>query len=163
MIERIKTFFARLIANPKFAPLWQFVKFGLVGASNTLISLAVYWLCLYVFHWHYQISNAVSFLVSVINAYYWNGRFVFQTSAGYTPKQHARAFAKTFASYGGTFLLNAGLLSLCVEALGISAGIAPIACMLVTIPLNFVLNKYWAFRSKSPKANPPTAEPKQVD
>ncbi|HNW87386.1 MAG TPA: GtrA family protein [Candidatus Limiplasma sp.] len=154
MMARLKTWLNRLTANPKYASLWQFVKFGLVGASNTLISLAVYWLCLYVFRWHYQISNAVSFLVSVVNAYYWNGRFVFKTSGGFTLGQHARAFTKALASYGSTFLLNAALLSLCVEALHISTGLAPIVCMLVTIPLNFVLNKYWAFRTKGRKADP---------
>ena len=34
--------------NPKLAPLIQFIKFGLVGVSNTLISYAVEILCDYI-------------------------------------------------------------------------------------------------------------------
>lgn len=150
----------RHLANPNIAPYWQFVKFGLVGAGNTLLSLCLYWLCLYVLGWHYQISNAVSFLLSVANAYFWNSRYVFRASHTRTPRQHAAAFGKTLAAYGGTFFLNAALLTLLVEAFHISEGLAPLLATAATIPFNFLLNKYWAFREH--KGNPPAA-PKQPD
>ena len=59
-----------------------------------------------------------------------------------------RAFAKVLASYGFTFLLSIVLMSLLVEILNISSYIAPILKMVITIPLNFILNKVWAFKDK---------------
>ena len=148
MVKRFRAWLERLSADPRYASVIQFVKFGIVGVSNTLISLGVYWLCYYVFGWHYQVSNVVSFVVSVSNAYYWNSRYVFKTGERRTFSGHARAYLKAFVSYGSTFLLSTALLTFWVEACGISAGLAPVINLLITIPLNFLLNKYWAFRGK---------------
>ena len=89
-------------------------------------------------------------------AYYWNSRYVFRSGERRTPAAHVRAYLKAFVSYGSTFLLSTALLTLLVEACGIPAGIAPLVCLLVTIPLNFVLNKYWAFRSHKAKPDAET-------
>ena len=148
MIKWFRHLLTRLRAHPKAAALWQFIKFSLVGASNTLLSLGFYYLFLYAFGWHYQLSNAVSFFLSVINAYFWNSRFVFRPAEGYTPKQHIMAFGKSLVSYGGTFALNVALLSLLVEALHCSEGWAPIWALCITYPFNYLLHKYWAFRKK---------------
>lgn len=151
MLTRIREWIARLEANPKAAPYMQFIKFGIVGVSNTLISLGTYWLCFYGFGWYYQISNIISFLVSVTNAYYWNSRYVFQNGRDYRIGEHIRAYFKAMISYGSTFLLSTALLTLWVEVCGINAGIAPLINLLITIPLNFFLNKHWAFRNKNQK------------
>lgn len=158
--SRLRTWMTRLKAKPAFTSLFQFVKFGLVGVSNTLISLGVYQLCLHILHMHYQLANLLSFLVSVTNAYYWNSRYVFTRGASPTPAQHLRAYGKAFVSYGSTFLLSTVLLTLWVEVFGISQGLAPVINLLITIPLNFLLNKHWAFRQKKPTAaeSPSTPE-----
>ena len=147
--EKCRARLKKLEANPRYGAIAQFVKFGIVGVSNTLISLGVYQLCLHGFQLHYQLANVISFVVSVTNAYYWNSRYVFGNGAPHTLRQHARAYGKAFLSYGGTFLLGTALLTLWVEACGISKSIAPVINLLITIPLNFVLNKFWAFRKKN--------------
>ena len=59
------------------------------------------------------------------------------------------ALLKTYVSYAFTSLfLSEVLLALWVKVLGISAYIAPLINLLITVPLNFVLQKYWAFREK---------------
>ena len=148
MLNRVRAWIARMEANPKYAPYTQFVKFGIVGVGNTLISLVTYWLCFYGFGWYYQISNVLSFLVSVTNAYYWNSRYVFKNGRDYHFREHLRAYFKAMISYGSTFLLSTALLTLWVEVCGINAGLAPLINLLITIPLNFFLNKHWAFRNK---------------
>ncbi|MCQ5128033.1 GtrA family protein [Butyricicoccus faecihominis] len=125
---------------------WQFVKFGIVGLSNTIISLGVYWLCFYGLHWHYQISNLIGFIISVTNAYYWNSKYVFMNTRQVGLSAQIVAYFKVFLSYGGTYLFGVALLYVWVEKLGISEGIAPIINLIITIPLNFLLNKLWAFR-----------------
>ena len=62
--------------HPLVERLWQFVKFGIVGLSNTLISLAVYEACL-ALGVHYLLADPIGLVVSVVNAYYWNNRCVF--------------------------------------------------------------------------------------
>lgn len=39
-----------------FALVWQFIKFGIVGFSNTLISLAVYYILVF-FGWNYLLDR----------------------------------------------------------------------------------------------------------
>jgi putative flippase GtrA len=54
----------------------QFIKFGIVGFSNTIISVGIYYLCVY-FGMFYLLANTVGFLVSIVNAYFWNAKYVF--------------------------------------------------------------------------------------
>ena len=119
----------------------QFVKFGLVGLSNTIINLAVYYGLLYL-GVHYLIANTVGFIVSVLNAYYWNRKYVFKKSEN----KISKSLIKTYVSYGSTFLLGTGLMFVMVHCFRISETVAPIIILLVTIPLNFLLNKFWAFK-----------------
>lgn len=127
----------------------QFIKFGIVGVSNTLISLAVYYVCFNLLHMHHQLANFLGFLIGVINSYFWNSRYVFKMGKHRTLLEHLSTFARTFAGYGLTsYLLGAALLWLWVDVLGISANLAPIINLVFTVPLNFIINKFWAFRKK---------------
>ena len=49
----------QLLEHPLFAKLWQFIKFGIVGLSNTIISLGVYEVCLYL-GMHYLPADALA-------------------------------------------------------------------------------------------------------
>lgn len=123
----------------------QFIKFGIVGLSNTFISLGVYWICYYLLNMHYQASNIIAFIISVTNAYYWNYKFVFNKKDS-SSNNHAKSYIKVVCSYGTTFLLSTGLLYVWVDHFNISAGIAPLINLIITIPLNFLLNRFWAFK-----------------
>ncbi|AGF59157.1 putative flippase GtrA [Clostridium saccharoperbutylacetonicum] len=119
----------------------QFIKFGIVGASNTLISLLIYYVLIY-FKVNYIVANTIGFIVSVLNAYYWNNRYVFKKSN----KGNLKPMIKTFVSYGTTFVFSTILLVVMVDHLNLSNIIAPILNLIITIPLNFILNKFWAFK-----------------
>lgn len=118
----------------------QFIKFGIVGVSNTLIFLVIYY-CLVYFGVHYLIANLIAFILSVVNAYFWNSRFVFK-GKDFTVQR----VINVYAAYGLTALLSTGLLYLQVDIIGISNLIAPIINLFITIPLNFLLNKLWVFK-----------------
>jgi putative flippase GtrA len=118
----------------------QFIKFGIVGLSNTAIGLGTY----YLFLWlgvHYMIANVLSWLISVFNAFYWNSRYVFKSGSSWL-----KALFRTYISYGISFLAGTGVLYMLVEWCGISDIIAPLLVLIVTVPFNFVLNKFWTFR-----------------
>ena len=93
----------------------------------------------------YIIANIIGFTVSVFNAYYWNNRFVFKAKEG-ERRIWWKILGKTFMYYAGTgVILSNILLVVCIDLIGISEVIAPIIILLITIPLNYIMNKYWAF------------------
>jgi len=120
----------------------QFIKFGIVGVSNTAISLTIYYLFIWMNKELYITGNSVGFLISILNAYYWNNKYVFHKKV----KGHLKPILRTFAVYGSTLLLSTGLLYCWVDLIGITEIIAPLMNLLITIPLNFLLIKHWALK-----------------
>lgn len=123
----------------------QFIKFGAVGILNTLISLIIYYFFLYIDKRLYLIGKTIGWIVSVGNAFFWNNKFVFFSESN-TWKDTLAKLKKTYLSYGATFLLTIILLYIEVDMLNWSAVLCPIINLLITIPVNFILNKFWAFR-----------------
>jgi putative flippase GtrA len=131
--------------NSKFALFIQFIKFGIIGVSNTLVSLLVYYAFLYFDENLYLVGNLVGWVVSVANSFFWNYKFVFK-SENHSLSDTAKKVAKTYICYGITFLLSTLLLWAEVEVLHWSQVISPIVNLFITVPLNFFMNKLWAFR-----------------
>ncbi len=126
----------------------QFLKFAVVGVSNTLIAYGVYALCIFL-GLPYLIANAIGFFISVLNAYYWSDRFVFKKGEGET-RQPLQTLLKTYLAYGSTGLVLASfLLYIFVDKWHISAYLAQILTLAVTVPLNFIINKFWSFKTKT--------------
>lgn len=127
--------------------IFEFIKFGTVGAINTVLSYVITNTSYYLLHLHEQISNIIAFVITVFISFMLNGKFVF------TEEKENRNFWKTllkvYASYSVTgVFLTAILLYLEERLLGIPHYIATLMNMVVTIPINFILNKYWAYREK---------------
>ena len=60
-----------------------------------------------------------------------------------------KALLKTYVSYGFTgIILNNILLVLWVRVIGINKMLAPIINLIINIPINFFMNKLWAFGKK---------------
>ena len=126
----------------------QFFKFGIVGLSNFLIHMSVYYILIFagVF---YIISYIIAFILATINSFYWNRKFVFKQTTGNKYKQ----LVKVFTVYSSTILLSTATLYIMVDIIGISELIAPILNIFITTPINFMLNKFWAFRDPGTKTH----------
>jgi len=159
LIENIITWFLQRVlhlsvAEEKVEALIEFVKFGIIGLSNTVISYVIYVLALWSFQsmrifpkGDYLIAQLIGFVLSVLWSFYWNNKFVFKEGDG--KRNWIHALFKTYVSYAFTGLfLNSILSILWVEVLHWSKMIAPIINLLVSVPLNFIMNKFWAFRNK---------------
>lgn len=126
----------------------QFMKFGTVGAINTVLSYVITNTSYYLLHLHEQISNIIAFVITVFISFMLNGKFVF------TEEKENRNFWKTllkvYVSYSVTgVFLTAILLYLEEQLLGIPHYIATLMNLVVTIPVNFILNKFWAYKKKN--------------
>lgn len=125
--------------------LCQFIKFALVGVSNTIVSLSCYYLFLYINEKLYIVGTILGTILSILNAFLWNDRFVFRDGRK-DCKSKLKRLGKTYISYSGTSLLGIVLLWLEVTVLSVNKTIAPIVNLLITIPLNFTVNKFWTFK-----------------
>ncbi|MDO5559658.1 MAG: GtrA family protein [Oscillospiraceae bacterium] len=129
------------LSDSQWQNFMQFVKFCLVGVSNTAISLGVYYIFVAVNSSLYMIGNAAGFVVSVLNSYILNSRFVFKKQ-----DEKGKTLVKTFAAYGTNLIIGTLMLYLLVDIIGISEFIAPLINLLITVPLNYILNKKWVMK-----------------
>ncbi len=132
--------------------LVQFVKFGVVGLTNTIISYVLNVLVLLALKpcnvsWDYVAGNVVAFVLSVLWSFYWNNKYVFSVEDGRKRNMWA-ALLKTYIAYGFTGIVLSNVLSyVWIHIFGISKFIAPLLNLVISIPLNFIINKLWAFKT----------------
>ena len=140
-----------------FAPLYQFGKFAAVGALNSLIDLGVLNLLILltgVFTGGYfSLFKTLSFVVAVVNSYFWNKFWTFQSAAPVTFKEFGRFLFFT----GIGLLINVSVASL-VVALAASqlgkpsvlwANIGAVIAIVVALAWNFFSYRYIVFKSVS--------------
>ncbi len=139
------------LGDAQLAALTQFVKFGIVGVSNTAVSYLIYAAVLhllkpYELSWDYIAGNLIAFFLSVLWSFYWNNRLVFTLEEG-QKRNVGKALLKTYLAYSvsGIFITNIGSY-VWIEILGISKVVAPILNLIISVPINYVINKFWAFR-----------------
>ena len=155
ILEVIFHFLRKELTDEIFQSVMQFIKFGLVGLSNTVISYVIYLISLVAFrhfnifeHADYVISQIMAFILSVLWSFFLNSKYVFSVEVGEN-RSLVKSLLKTYLSYAFTGLfLNSILLVLWVNLLNISEYLAPMINLIISVPLNFIINKFWAFKSE---------------
>lgn len=122
--------------------LVQFVKFSLVGTSNTLVDFAVFSVLLYGFGLHYLSANVASFTTATTWSYILNRRWTFRARHG---KVHVQYFKFILVSIVGLGL-NTLILFLLVERAHLAKIIAKALAVLIVLGWNFPINRHWTFR-----------------
>lgn len=147
--------FHKELSESAYESLLQFVKFGVVGVSNTLISYGIYAISLFLFKkynmlpsYDFLVAQYIAFFLSVLWSFYWNNKMVFIVEEGKS-RNIWKALLKTYISYSFTGLLLTPLLLLFwVKICNISDFIAPLINVVICVPINFIINKLWAFSTK---------------
>ena len=123
----------------------QFVKFGIVGASGTIVNLVIFTVLQRIVPDHsaglqYSVIYSISFLSGGVSNYFFNRIWTFR-STGHAGKE-------------GVQFLSVSVLALLV-GLGVSALLGPylghghrlwFVATCAGIFVNFFVNKYWTFR-----------------
>jgi len=124
--------------------LIQFVKFGIVGISNTLLTLAVYTLLLKVLGVWYLAASAIGFAVGATNGFLLNRRWTFREHVGdsFTPVRWAIV-------QGCGLGLNVALLFLFVHYASLDKLLAQVFATGVVTVSTFFVNRAWTFRVQS--------------
>ena len=89
--------------------------------------------------------RGIGFTAGTFNAYYMNGKFDFSGENEQRNKGR-RQLVRSFIGYGFTFALSELMLWLLVSRLSVNKYIAKLLIMCVTIPLNFIINRFWIFK-----------------
>jgi putative flippase GtrA len=121
--------------------LVQFVKFGIVGVSNTLLTLVVYTLLLKVFDVWYLAASAIGFAVGATNGFLLNRRWTFRDHVG-----DALTPVRWTIVQGCGLAVNEGLLFLFVHDAGLDKLIAQVCATTVVTVTTFFVNRAWTFR-----------------
>jgi putative flippase GtrA len=127
--------------------LVQFVKFGIVGVSNTLLTFAVYTLLLKVFGVWYLAASAIGFTVGAVNGFLLNRRWTFREHVG-----DALTPVRWGVVQGCGLGLNEGLLYLFVNSAGVDKLIGQAFATVVVTVVTFLVNRAWTFRMHPPVA-----------
>ena len=120
----------------------QFLKFGIVGVSNTLLFFATYTLLLKVFGVWYIAASAIGFGVGAVNGFLLNRRWTFHghVGDGLTP---VRWMIVQSCGLG----LNLGLVYLFVDGLGVDKLLGQVPATAIVTVLTFAANRSWTFRA----------------
>jgi putative flippase GtrA len=111
-----------------------------VGGMNTVLSVLIYNLLILV-NVQYIIAYLTAFILTWLNAFYWNGKHVFKSAS-------RQAMVRYFMLYVGTTLLGLGLLYLLVDILLMNKTLAQLPVTALTTVLNYTGSKLWAFKIK---------------
>jgi putative flippase GtrA len=143
-MRRVGDTAARILSMPLVS---QFVKFGIVGVSNTLIFFLVYTLLLKVFGVWYVAASGIGFAVGAINGFLWNRAWTFRGHVG-----DALTPVRWFVVQSSGLLANLGLVYLFVDGAGLGElGGQAVTIVIVTV-LTFLANRAWTFREHPPVA-----------
>jgi putative flippase GtrA len=125
----------------------QFVKFGTVGVSNTLLTFIVYTVLLKVFGVWYLAASAIGFIVGATNGFLLNRRWTFKEHVG-----DALTPVRWGIVQGCGLALNVLLLLALVDGAGVEKLLGQVMAIGVVTTVTFLANRAWTFRVHPPVA-----------
>jgi putative flippase GtrA len=121
----------------------QLIRFAAVGATGYAVNLAAFAFCLHVIGIDYRVSAVVAYVVSVTNNFWWNRHWTFSAKEGRAVHQGLRFFAVSLVTFGVSY----AVLVMLVDGGGTSKDLAQAISIAAGMPLNFIGQKLWSFRS----------------
>ena len=122
--------------------LVQFIKFGIVGVSNTLLTAISIWFLLKEFHCSDYFSNFTGYIIGLLNSFIWNRKWTFESKT----KLSVTAF-KFIVTFVISYLFQLGNLYLLLHFTLIDPYYCQILSIGVYTLINFILNKYYTFKN----------------
>lgn len=146
-MPKLPSSLARRSSRVNAPVLVQFIKFGVVGVSNTLLTLVVYTVLLKVFGVWYLAASGIGFVVGATNGFLLNRRWTFREHVGdaLTPVRWGVVQAVGLG-------IDEGLLYLLVHDASLDKLLAQVCATAVVTVTTFFVNRAWTFRVHAPVA-----------
>jgi putative flippase GtrA len=119
----------------------QFIKFGLVGVSNTVIAFGIYTVLLKAFGVWYIAASGIGFAVGAVNGFLLNRSWTFRGHAG-----GSNAALRWMVVQGCGLMINLGLVYLLVSHGGMDKLSGQAIATAIVVVLTFFVNRRWTFR-----------------
>lgn len=120
----------------------QAIKYGIVGLSNTFITLAIIWVMMKLFGCSSVLSNVAGYAAGLVNSFVLNKQWTFKSQAGWTSS--AIRFGVVF---GICYLLQLGVLLFLNKQLAIDPYYNQLIAMVFYTVINFLMNKFYTFKA----------------
>ncbi len=125
----------------------EIINYLIVGVLTTVISLLVYYICVYTFlnpnnKLELQIANVLSWIAGVTFAYFTNRKYVFES----TNKNKLKEATSFVSSRITTLLLDMLIMWLGVTVLKFNDKIVKLISQVLVIVGNYVLSKLFVFK-----------------
>jgi putative flippase GtrA len=131
----------------------QFVKYGVVGASNTILTFVVYSVCVTI-GIHYILALVFGYSIGSLNSYVLNRHWTFRAG----DIAHTTAGTRFALVQAGAIGFNVALLYVFVHHLGIAKIPAQAILTVPVLAVTFFINRWWSFaRPRDSGEPPPTA------
>jgi putative flippase GtrA len=124
----------------------HFIKYGIVGFSNFLVTGAVYYILLRVLFVWYPISFMLSWGIGVLYTYLINFIWVFKPEEKIEFKHR---LWKYFLVYATSLIVNLTLLTYIVEVFSLDPFWSQFLIIPIVVLINFIGIKYWALRKRT--------------
>ncbi|MDR1794439.1 MAG: GtrA family protein [Erysipelotrichaceae bacterium] len=133
-------------------PFLQFIQFGVVGVINTTVHTVLYNIALP--YTGYGIAQTIGFFVSSVGGFLLNKFFVFENK-----DKDNSMIVRYYCTYIFSYCLMMALsyfyedilkldLNFLIPVLGKTVNILPLMTLVVTVPVNFFLSKFWVYKKK---------------
>jgi putative flippase GtrA len=122
----------------------QFVKFGIVGVSNTLLTFLVFTLLVKVFGVWYLAASGIGFAVGAVNGYLLNRSWTFR---GHSTDMMSAVRWTLVQSCG--LVINLGLVYAFVDGAHLDKLIGQALAVVIVVVLTFFANRSWTFKVRS--------------
>jgi putative flippase GtrA len=117
----------------------QWLRFAIVGASNTVVSLLAY-AALHAAGLEYLVAASLAFAVGAVNSYVLNRRWTFRSQARPAPE-----LARFLCAQLVGLWCNLALLAELVQVAGVHQLVAQALAFPVASVITFALSRQWAF------------------
>ncbi|MDR1558028.1 MAG: GtrA family protein [Tannerellaceae bacterium] len=121
----------------------QAIKYGIVGVSNTLLSLCVIWVMMKVLGYSDIVSNITGYIAGIINSFIWNKQWTFRS-----PDTWIGSALRFGGVFGICYAMQLGLLLYLNGHLSIDPYYNQVIAMLFYTAINFLMNKYFTFKEQ---------------
>lgn len=121
----------------------QLIRYGLVGASGTVLNLVVFTILNHGFGLHYLIAGVGAFFLAAINNYAWNRGWTFRHGVR---RSHTWQLTQFTIVAVLALLPNLALLWVFNEHMGIHGVFAQLIAVIIVTPFSFLGQKLWTFR-----------------
>lgn len=128
----------------EFQTIAQFIKFALVGATGTLISLTILYCLTEFVHFQYWIALPIGYFIGITNNFLLNRKFTFQpVSKPFLAQYSEYILSMLFGALGYT--ISTIFLT---EILTIWYFLSAVLSVGVSTIIDFSLSKIWVFRKR---------------